>query len=256
MRVSAVFLSLLLAACAAPPSAVSLDGRTFLSTAVSDDGAPRPLVPGTGITLGFAAGRLAASAGCNTMGAAYRLDGDVLRIDGAAQTEMGCDPDRMDQDEWLFGFLGAGPTVRLEGAALILDGGGTIIRLLDREVAVPDLPLVGPTWTLVSIIDGDVASSVPQGVVATLVFEAGGHVDVRTGCNQGGGSYAVTDGTIALRDVAFTLVLCVDALGQPDARSRVERAVQSVLGRAMTFTIEGGILELRAGAQGLQYGAT
>ena len=161
---------LVVAGCTSAAPA-GLDGRTFLSTAVTDGGGARDLVPGTRIRLSFDDGRIGVQAGCNTMGASYRLDGGRLRITDAATTEMGCDPARQAQDDWVFAFLGAGPTVALAGDELTLTAGSTAIRFLDREVAEPDLPLVGTTWTVVSLIGGDAVSSVPQ--------ERRGHARVR-----------------------------------------------------------------------------
>jgi hypothetical protein len=55
--------------------------RTFLSTAITDGGAPHDLVAGTRIRLTFGTdGQLGVSAGCNMMGGSYRLDGDILRL--------------------------------------------------------------------------------------------------------------------------------------------------------------------------------
>ena len=71
------------------------------------------------------------------------------------------------------------------GDELVLEDGATVITLLDREVADPDLPLVGPVWTVTAIITGDAVSSVPEGVIATLVFTDDGLVMVNTGCNSG-----------------------------------------------------------------------
>src|SRR5690606_31306221 len=65
-------VAMLLAGCELLAPGASLDGRTFLSTAVVEDGQPRPLVPGTQIRLGFHDGRIAASAGCNTLRGTYR----------------------------------------------------------------------------------------------------------------------------------------------------------------------------------------
>ena len=58
----------------APDPATALDGRTFLSTALTVDGAAKPLVAGTRVRLGFQGNGLSASAGCNTFGATFRLD--------------------------------------------------------------------------------------------------------------------------------------------------------------------------------------
>lgn len=226
------------------------DGRDFLSIRVTDGDAPRPLVPGTVIRLGFADGRLSASAGCNIFGATYRLDGDVLIVDGGAMTEMGCDDARFAQDDWLFGLLGARPTLTLDGNDLTLTSGTTTIELLDREVAEPDQALVGPTWTLSSIITGDAVSSVPAGVVATLVFNADGSVAVNPGCNSGGGTYLVEGDSLRFGDIVTTRMACLGPIMD------VEAAVLDVLAAdTVTFEIDADVLTLSAGDMGLQFTA-
>ena len=240
-------VALVVVACTAGPAGLSLDGRRFLSTSVTADGVVRPLVAGTRVSLGFADGHLSASAGCNTLGAAYRIEDGRLRISGAGQTEMGCDPDRQAQDEWLFGLLGSGPVIALAGDELALEADGLVVRLLDREVADPDLPLIGPTWTVVSVIRGDSVSSVPEGLLATLSFEADGRVRIATGCNEGAATVAVADGTLRFRDVALTKRAC------PGPPAELESDVLAVLrADAVSFTIDARTLELRAGERGLQ----
>jgi heat shock protein HslJ len=241
---------LVLAAFAAGCSLIQpfgIEGRTFLSTAVSDGGQARNLVAGTVIRLTFGSdGHLGASAGCNSFGATYRLDGAVLRIEGGAMTDMGCDPDRMAQDQWLFAFLGAGPAISLTGNDLMLRSGELVIRLVDREVAEPDLPLVGPTWTVVSIVSGDAVSSVPEGAIATLAFGADGHFQVNTGCNAGGGTYVVDGASLRFADLVTTKKACMGAAGA------LENAVRAVLGAdSATVAIDASTLSLRAGNAGL-----
>ena len=58
-----------------------------------------------------------------------------LRVAGLATTEMGCDPDRHDQDSWLSAFLAAGPAVTLTATISSSPWPGASIELLDREVA-------------------------------------------------------------------------------------------------------------------------
>lgn len=244
MRPVAILLALALTACtglAAPP----LNGTEWLSTGVTEDGADRPLVDGTRIRLRFLDGELGASAGCNTMGGTYRIDEDTLIFEGGAMTEMGCDEERHAQDDWLFEFLGSRPTVAQAEDKLTLTSGTTVLSLQDSEVAEPDLPLVGTTWTVDSILSGDAASSVPDGVVAGLVFTPDGMAEVSTGCNAGVGRYEVDDGMLRIRGVGMTQAGCDEATGQ------VEAAMLALLNVDLAYTIDAGSLTLMAGDSGL-----
>jgi heat shock protein HslJ len=261
-RTALALLPLVLWACAAAPAASTptpapspspsappavLDGRTFLSTAVTRDGAAAQLVPGTQIRLSFNGGQLGASAGCNMMSGAYSLDGDRLLLANAGMTEMGCDAPRQAQDDWLFRTLGGQPTLALSGNDLTVTLGGTVIQLLDREVADPDVQLVGHLWTVESIISGEAVSSVPQGAMATFQFRADGTVDLQTGCNSGGGKYAVNAGTLRFIDIVTTDRACAGPGGE------LEAAVVRLLSAAgVDYLIDANVLTLRAGDQGLQ----
>jgi len=240
---------LVLAACTDAPGGAGgnpLDGHEYLSTSVTEDGADRPLVDGTRIRIGFDDGQIGASAGCNTMGGTYRLEGGVLVFEGGGMTEMGCDEPRHAQDEWLIGFLGSGPTVVQSGTDLTLSADGTVITLQDSEVAEPDLPLTGTTWTVDSIIFGDAVSSVPNGAVATITFGDDGSVEVNPGCNQGVGRFEASDGTLRFVDLAVTEMACDGPGGQ------LEAAVLPVLGAdGLTWAIDSGTLTIMAGNNGL-----
>jgi heat shock protein HslJ len=242
---SVPLIAIVLAACSAGPGA-GVDGREFLSTSVTDDGAPMALVAGTRIRLAFSDGQLAASAGCNSIGGDYRIEDGVLVFEGGGMTEMGCDPDRSAQDEWLVALLGSRPTAALDGADLVLTSGATVVALTDREVAEPDLSLTGTTWTVDTIITGDAASSVPVGAVATFTFSADGRVEVRTGCNTGSGTYEATDDQLRFTGVAVTEMACDGAAGA------LEAAVLHILGEhAVQYTIDASRLTLQAGSDGL-----
>ena len=275
-RLGLAALTLLLVACAAAPGAsptpspspspsstsptpsptpippVGLTGRQFLSTAVAKDGAPFQLAAGSSIRLTFEDGRLSANAGCNGIGGNLVLDGDKLIFSGASMTEMGCDPALMNQDNWLVAFLGSGPTFTLDGNNLTLTSGTTVVTLLDREVAEPDQPLVGPTWNLASIISGEVASSVPAGASASISFAADGTFEMNDGCNAAGGKYVVDGTTITFSEVIHTDMACTGARGQ------VEQAVLAVISfsGSVEFAIDAGSLSFTSGAAGLQFTAT
>jgi heat shock protein HslJ len=219
-------------------AADQLAGRTFQSSAVTEDGQPRPLADGTQIRLRFDDGRVSADAGCNTMTGTVEITDDRLVIDEMGMTAMGCEPPLGDQDEWLQGVLFGDPGYTLDGAELRLESGTTVIELTDREVADPDRPLEATTWALDGIVDGDAVSSVPAGGGATVVF-ADGQVSVDVeGCNQGGGDATIGDGTIELGALRTTRIAC------PSPAAEIETAVTAVLDGEITYAIEADVLTL------------
>lgn len=238
----ALFVALL-AGCATVPDA-SLDGTEWLSISITEDGADRPLVDRTQIRLSFTDGQFGASAGCNTMGGDYRLEGGMLIMEGGGMTEMGCDDERHAQDDWLVHFLGSQPSAVRSEDKLTLTANETVIALQDSEIAEPDLPLTGTTWTVDSIISGDAVSSVAD--LATLAFTDDGRVEVNTGCNTGSGVYEETNGTLHIRELFTTLRACSRGPAQ------LEGAVLAVLhAEEIAYAIDSGSLTLMAGDQGL-----
>jgi heat shock protein HslJ len=234
------------AGCQAAAS-LTLGGREFLSNGITEGGVPFQLVAGTRVRLGFIDANLTAQAGCNTFGATYRIEGGRLVVDGGAMTEIGCDEPRNQQDQWLFTFLGSNPAVTLAGTDLTLDNGRTSIRLVDRTIAEPDLNIVGPTWTVTSIIDGDAVSSVPAGVTASLGFRADGSVEVNAGCNRGRGSWVAQGTGITFRDVALTKMAC------DGPAATLENAVVAVLqAGSVQASIRSSSLTLQANGKGIQ----
>ena len=235
----------LTAGCSA--ASLSLVDREFLSTAVVDGGAPLALAPDTRIRLSFQVTNLGASAGCNQIGGTYRIEGGRLIVGDLASTLMGCDQQRDKQDQWLIAFLTSKPAVQLLGTDLALDNGQTQIRLADRTVVEPDLNISGPTWTVVSLIDGDTASSVPAGATATLVFGADGALQVNDGCNRGSGRWVAEGTGIRVSDVILTKIAC-DGPG-----GALEAAVLAVLNQGtVAAEIKASSLTLQAGGKGLQ----
>ena len=220
-----------------------------MSVSVRDGDAEHPLVPDTRIVIEFG-DDLRADAGCNHLFGNYRLDGDTLVVDGMGQTEMGCQPPLMAQDEWLIAFLGSRPTVALNGDELVLTSGDTTLSMLDRDVAEPDQPLTDITWTLTSIVSGDAVSSVPDGIMATFLFREDGTLELNGGCNSGGGPFTVEGDRIRFGDISMTMMACGGAAAD------VEDAVITVLNsESATYSIEGSTLTLDAGANGLVFSA-
>lgn len=234
-----------LAACSASPP--NLAGREFVSQRVTAPDPNLPLVVGTQIRMRFTATEVSFSAGCNSMGGTYRIeDGTRLRLDNVFSTEMGCDPERHAQDQWLSELLGSGPSIRLVADTLAIDSGSTQILLEDREVAEPDAELSGPTWQVESIIVGDAVSSVPADPVATLRFLPDGTLEVNAGCNRGSGTWATVGGGIEVGPLMLTKMAC------EKGPAELESAVLGVLeAGTINAAIDGPLLTLTAGNRGL-----
>ncbi|NJC69062.1 META domain-containing protein [Planosporangium thailandense] len=201
--------------------------RTFLSTAVTEHGQPRPLVAGTRIRLTFDNGRVQAHAGCNQLAGQARVDGDRLVVSQVMSTDMACGPEGQQQDAWLSSFLTAGPNWQLDGDHLTLRTVQAELRLTDRRSVDPDRPLVGTRWTVESILGGQQTSSIPAGVTAYLTFDPNGRVTGSTGCNTLSASARRDGDTVTFDAVTVTKRAC-----DGDA-ARVESAVLAALtGRA------------------------
>lgn len=243
--------TLLLVGCGTQPAPSGeldpLAGRTFLSTGVTEDGAPLELVPDTRIRLNFADGELTAAAGCNTLGGSYRVRDGVLEVGMLRSTHMGCPAPLAEQDRWLTELLEARPTVVVEGDELILTAATTRLTFLDRRVADPDRPLIGTEWVVESLISDQAVSSIPSGTRATMTFHDDGSVSVLPGCNTGRGRFVTGPGTVTVSDVVLTRMACLDEHGE------LEAAVLAVLETAeLGVRIEAASLTLMAGDQGLR----
>lgn len=226
-------------------SAPALAGRTFLSTDVKG----LTLVPDTRVSLTFRdGGSLQASAGCNSMGGTYTIHGDRLTITQLSTTEMGCDAPRMKQDHWLAGFL-ADVSVALAGDILTMGDSTVQVTFLDKKVATPDRPIEGTRWILDGTVSGGAVSSVPAGVTASIQI-VDGRVNLDTGCNTGGGTVAVTPGTLTFGPISLTKKACA-----PSAAG-IETAVRAVLTGSVGYTINADVVTLDAGANGLILRAT
>lgn len=229
---------------AAPATATAAlpEGRTFVSTGVTAAGRPKALVAGTSIRLRIpAADRISVQAGCNMAEGPARIDGTTLVVEDLAFTAIGCDQALHAQDDWIGGFLRAGPTWRLTGNDLVLSTADLEVKFTDRAVAEPARPLIDTRWTLNTIVGtGGTASSVPAGVTATMTFTADGRVTGSTGCNSFGGTATVDGNKITFGGVASTRRACSGAAGS------LEADVLRVLDGTATFRIEGGRLILEA----------
>jgi heat shock protein HslJ len=114
-------------------TAEDLWGRTFVSVAVTEDGEPRPLIPGTRIKLTFEQredeGIIGWEAGCNLHGARVDITPQRLHLRQMAGTDMGCTDELHEQDQWLGALFNSDPHWELREDRLMLTFGGTSIEL-------------------------------------------------------------------------------------------------------------------------------
>lgn len=110
--------ALALAGCASlPPAAPTLAGTAW--QIVSIDGVP---AISKQARVDFLDTRLAATVGCNRMGATAAYSADTVKVGAVAATRMYCDK-LMDQEQALGALLQAGPRFALGTGTLTLEGG-------------------------------------------------------------------------------------------------------------------------------------
>jgi heat shock protein HslJ len=220
-------------------------GKEYVSTDVEG----HDLVPDTTIRITFQDETLSANAGCNTMNGGYSFDGDTLQVEALAATQMACLGPVMDQDTFLSDLLTSGPTVTRDGDQLTLTSGDVTVTMLDREVAEPDLPLQGTTWTLEWTTTNDANATVPLGVESSLLIE-NGQATIDTGCNTGTGSVEISDTTLTFGPIATTLMMCEGDAGE------TETTVLTMLDGEVDYLIEADHLTIRRpDGTGLDYRA-
>jgi heat shock protein HslJ len=215
-----------------------LTGRTFLSESITEGGQDRELVEGTRISLDFTTdGQVSANAGCNHLFGDVTVTSERLEVGLMGGTEMGCDPQRHAQDEWLMDFLESSPTWLLDAERLTLTAGDTEIVLLDREVADPDRPLEGTQWSVDTIISGDVASSMWAGTEGSAWFVVEGErFTASSGCRDFEGNVEVGEDTLRFGDVVQTDPMCAEEYRE------VDEAMQAIFGGEVEYSIEAGRL--------------
>jgi heat shock protein HslJ len=200
----------------------------FLSTSVTHGGAPKTLVSGTRISLGFTDGQLRADAGCNTMSGPVRFDGGLLIVDQLAQTDMGCPDGRNTQDQFVATFLTAHPAYSYDGTNLTLSNADTQIAFGPKQTVQPDLPLEGIHWDVTHITQGpppgaaaDPNAAVSAGVAPSGAFLkfADGKLTGSDGCNSLFGDAAISGDHLTFGPIGTTKKACPGMTGMDQLRA-------------------------------------
>lgn len=216
------------------------------------------LVAGTQVRLGLSGGNLSASAGCNSLGARYRVDEGVLVIDDLMTTAMGCSGELMAQDERLAALLSDRPVVTGSPDGFTLTGGdGTTLVMVDRSVSEPDRSLEGTVWVLDSVVSGDTAMG-SAGFDSVRLTLADGMMSVTTACSSGFARYTMNDdGTLAFDPLALTATVDSGSPGSPGGPgdpggpgcsgsevAEAETALAQLTGGPVTVSVTGSQLTL------------
>lgn len=236
----------------------------LVATEVAVDGAGHAIADGTTLSLQLRAATFGASAGCNSLGGNYTLEGELaagakFRADGVAQTEMACEPAVMDQELWFAQLLQSGPTLRLADGTWTLSGdsdlGATTVTFENRVPTAAENPdLVGTTWTADGQIRGSgddaTVSSPPAGVVApTFRLDPAGTVALFDGCTSFLRDYELDGETLRMGPVGM-----LDTVGCPPWQApfhalfvEADEVTVTLSGATATVTVDGSGFIFRAG---------
>lgn len=220
-------------------------GAVADGTYLAADTSTFAVVPGTRVTVVVDGTRLGASAGCNTLGGSWRLDGDRLVVDDLAATMMGCAPDLADQDARLGAVLTSRPVVAAsaDGFTLTADDATTLV-LVDRRVADPDVPVTQTPWQLTTVTTADAATSA-AGFDTVVVRLDAGVLTVTTACATGSTTYVPAG--VDTYDVAPLELTDTASPGDGDCTDGVleaQQALVDVLAGRVTATVEARTLAI------------
>jgi putative lipoprotein len=170
----------------------------------------------------------------------------TISFGGIGATAMAClDEGVMDQEQRFLDALSRIDRFTLGGGTLVLEAtdGSAVIRLVPEQTE-PDLPLAG-SWRLVTLIDGDIASSVISGTQVTLEIDLDAMtVNGNGGCNGYGGPIEVEGDTtaplipITIGPLISTMMACEEGIMDQEA------AVLGILGDAATASVDGSLLTI------------
>jgi heat shock protein HslJ len=240
------------AACTEPGSPVREPGPSLAGTSwtldsyIAGNGTLVPALAGTEVTASFSDdGSLTGSAGCNSYGTIYHLDGANLSIEPPGSTKMYCSepPGIMEQENRYLALLTEVASVRLEGNRLILtDADGTDLLFFEQATSSPELSPVGTEWVLQGYIspEKEAISSVIAGTTVTATFTSGGNLTGSAGCNRYGGGYTLDGANLSVSSLFSTLIYCEEPEGVMDQ----EALYLGLLEDVSSWRLEGGRLIL------------
>jgi heat shock protein HslJ len=197
LLVAAVSLLAAVAACGGTGTGSGggdLDG-TWRLVSGRDAGGSLPDLADRQVTLVVDGEQAGGVSACNHYGGRIEVDGETVSIGDLGGTEMGCEPDVMELEQRYLAALGAVERGERVDDELTLSGPDVALEY-DLVPPEPDADLVGTTWLLESLVDGETASSTVPG--GRLELTDDGTLTAETGCGEVAGTYRLEgDETVA-----------------------------------------------------------
>ena len=206
-----------------------------------------PLVADHPITLTIDGASVGGTAACNGYGGRIEPTAAGIEIRDLAWTAVACMPDEVMAAEAAYTqALPAVRAIRVDAEQLVLEGVGFELRF-ERLPEPPTAELIDTTWTLETIVNGEVATA-PMGEPATLELRADGTFTGSTGCRPFDGQWIEQGERLLATTFAMGDVACPAELADQDGH------VVSVIGDGFIPSIDGGRLTLTdPGGMGLVY---
>jgi heat shock protein HslJ len=211
-------------------------------------GAPVALVEDSPVTMTVSGARIGGTSACNGYGAELVVVDGQVRFGEWSSTMMLCEDAVMVVEGSFTQAMAQVRTAAREGDDLVLRGDGVELRFTPLAPP-PTEAIVGTTWRLESLIEGETASS-PAGDPATLVLHADGRYEGSTGCRSFTGRWIEAEGRYVATELAMDQTECPPDLQAQDSHVTgvVGEFRATVEGDTLTITARGGsTLVYRAG---------
>ena len=253
-----VSLCLAFAACGTPEPSndaagsdaeASLDGAWILATGTVD-GDRLALNPQWQVTMTVEGTDIGGRAACNSYGGSFSLADGAFSLGDIAQTEMACEPDVMNLEAtFIDGLLRVTAASRSGDTATLV--GDDVEYEFTVIPPVPTSDLLGTTWVLDSIIQGEaVSSTYANAEQATLHLAGDGTFTGGTGCRSVSGEYVIAGDTVQFTSWGAEGECPSDLVDQ-------DNQVIAVFDSGFTVDITGDRLTITAsGAEGLTFTAS
>lgn len=213
-----IAITLSVTACLGSDFADSVEGAWELRSG-THQGETVPILGSHPITMTLEDGEIGGTAACNSYGGRYRISGNSFEIeDGLAVTEMACQPQEVMESERRFlEALVAVDTVELGDQELLLRSEATELQFTLLP-PVPTADLLGTTWVLEALVQGDAVSSpMTQAEPATLELSPDGTFTGSTGCRTISGIYQITGAEVQFTEFSAEGE-CPEELTEQDSR--------------------------------------